>query len=197
MPAGADKFDDFLHAAFAGGIAEPEYEADAAEPEPVSSELETSILAQTRNESSRLLARRMVAAATSIGWSPEDLVHEAVDQEREARQFLATGGDPRQLSPRALARLLWTAGLRPSAWKALLSQAVASYVVFRRPVQGDVVWGRTTGLTGDERADALLGAEVQRDPERASRVAEEFVEEVVEAWMTMRMRAGGGPLANE
>jgi len=197
MTPGADRFDEFLRAAFAGGIAEPVYEADVAEPAPLSSELVTSILAQARNESSRLLASGLVAAATRIGWSPEDLVHEAVGQEQEARQFLSTGGDPRRLSPGALARMLWTVRLRPTAWKSLLRQAVASYVVFHRPVQGDVVWGRTTGLSGDERADALLGAEVERDPERARSVADEFVEEVAEAWMTLRKRAGGGPTPND
>ena len=188
-----DRFDDFLYTCFAGGIVEPDYEADVAGPEAISPELATSILAQTRKESSRLFSRRMVAAAKGIGWSPEDLVHEAVGQEQEARVFLSTGGDPRQLSPRALAQQLWTVGLEPSTWRTLLGQAVASYVVFRRPAEGDVVWGRTTGLTGDERADALAGAEVRRDPERARRVADEFVEEVVEAWAILRMRAGGGP----
>lgn len=196
MPTGADKFDDFLHSAFVGGVAEPEYEEDAARPEPVPSELVTSVLAQTRKESSRLLAKRMVAAAERIGWSPEDLVHEAVGQEQEARQFLSTGGDPRRLSPHSVARLLWTIRLKPSAWKALLGQAIASYVVFRRPVEEDVVWGRTTGLSGDERADALIGVEVSRDPDRARRVANEFVEEVIDAWTTLRRRAGEGPHLN-
>lgn len=196
MPTGADKFDDFLHLAFAGGVAEPQYDEDAAGPEPVSSDLVTSILAQTRMESSRLLAKRMVAAAKRIGWSPEDLVHEAVGQEQEASQFLSTGGDPRRLSPHSLARLLWTIRLNPSAWKALLGQAIASYVVFRRPAEEDVVWGRTTGLSGDELGDGLLGVEVSRDPNRARRVADEFVEEVIDEWTTLRKRAGEGPHLN-
>jgi hypothetical protein len=91
---------------------------------------------------------------------------------------------------------LWTAGLKPGAWKALLGQAVASYTVFRRPVEGEVVWGRTTGLSGDERADAVSDAEFDRNPERASRVANDFVDEVIEAWTTLRKRAGAGPPPN-
>jgi hypothetical protein len=185
-----DRFDDFLHLAFAEGVDEPEYEADAAEAEPVPSELVSSVLAEARAESSRLLATRMVKAAERAGWSLEDLAYEAVGEEQEARQFLASGGDPRQLTASALARLLWRARLTLSAWKELLGQAVAGYVVFRRPEEGDVIWGRTTGLSGDQRAEALSGAEVERDPERAKRVADEFVEEVVEAWTTLRKRAG-------
>jgi hypothetical protein len=197
MPGATDRFDDFLRLAFGEGVSEPEYEADAAEAEAVPSELVSSILADARRESSKLLASRIVAAAHRVKWSAEDLAHEAPGQEQEARQFLATGGDPRQLSPSSLARLLWQARLKLPAWKELLGQAVASYVVFRRPVEGDVVWGRTTGLSGDQRADALSGAEVVRDPVHAKRVADEFVEEVVEEWTSLRKRAGGGQLRND
>jgi hypothetical protein len=187
-----DRFEDFLRLAFAGGIGEPEYEVDSAEPEPVRPGLVRSILAETRRESSRLLARRLTKAAEHIEWSLEDLAHEATGEEQEARRFLTSGGDPRQLSAAGLARLLWRARLTLSAWKELLAQAVASHVVFRRPAEGDLIWGRTTGLTGDERADTLSGAEVERDPERARRVADEFVEEVVEEWTNLRKRAGEG-----
>ena len=197
MADSTDRFDDFLRLAFASGVPEPKYEADAADAEAVPSELVSSILAEARWGSSKLLADRIVRAAQRIGWSPEDLAHEAVGQEAEASQFLSTGGDPRQLSPPALSRLLWRARLRLPAWKELLSQAIASYVVFRRPVEGDVVWGRTTGLSGDQRADALSEAEVERDPVRAKRVANDFVEEVVEAWTNLRRRAGGGQLPND
>lgn len=185
-----DRFEDFLRLAFTGGVGEPEYEADSAEPEAVRPELVNSILAETRRESSRLLARRLTEAAERTGWSLEDLAHEAIGEEQEARRFLTSGGDPRQLSPSGLARLLWRARLTLPAWKELLVQAVASHVAFRRPVEGDVIWGRTTGLTGDERADALSRAEVERDPVRAKRMADEFVEEVFEEWTNLRKKAG-------
>ncbi len=186
----ADRFEDFLRLAFAGGVKEPEYEADTAEAEAVPSALLSSILAEAKQESSRLLARRMLEAADQIGWSLEDLAHEAVGEERQARRFLTSAGDPRQLSRYALARLLLRARLSPPAWKELLSQAVASYVVFPRPVEDDVILGRTSGLSGDQRADALSGGVAEKDPVRAKRVADEFVEEVVEAWMSLRKRAG-------
>lgn len=192
MSDDADGLDDFLHLAFAGGVGEPDYEADAAEAEPVSLGLMSSILAEARRGSSRLLASRMVKAAERSGWSLEDLAHEAIGEEQEARRFLASGGDPRQLSPSALAQLLWQTRLRVGAWRELLGQAVASYVIFHRPIEEEVIWGRTTGLTGDHRAEALSGGEVHRDPARARRVADQFVEEVIEAWTSLRKRAGEG-----
>jgi hypothetical protein len=192
VPEGTDRFDELLRLAFTAGVAEPEYEADKAEPEAITPELVTSILGRVRDESSRLLASRITAAADRVGWSAEDLAHEAFGHEQEARQFLSTGGDPRPLSARGLAQVLWHARLKPSGWKDLLSQAVASYVVFQRPVEGDVVWGRTTGLSGDRRADGLLGAEVERNPERAKHVADDFVQEVSEEWTTLRKKAGEG-----
>jgi hypothetical protein len=190
----SDSFDEFLYRAYESGVGEPEYEADLAQAEAIRPELVTSILAQARRESPRILAERIVAAGDQAGWSAEDLAYEAVNEERVARQFLSVGGDPRQLSPRGLAHLLWTAGLEPAQWRELLAQAVAGFVVGAGGIQGGGVWGRTSGLAGDQRADALLGGgEAERDPVAIGRVAGEYVEEVVEAWMSLRRRVGGGP----
>lgn len=197
MPEEMDGFDDFLLRAFESGVGKPEYKADMAQPEEIPPELASSILAQVRGESSRILAGRIVAGGDRAGWSIEDLIYEAVDEEREARQFLSAGGDPRRLSPRSLARLIWAARLEQSRWGELLGQAVADYIVSRRPIHGEVLWGRTTGLTGDQRAEALLGDEVERDPIQVRRLADEFVEEVIDAWKILRRMAGGGLLPND
>lgn len=199
MSEPTDSLDEFLSMAFVAGVAEPEYEFDAAKPEPVPSEVMESILKATREESSRLLARCMQRAAQRMGWSSDDLAYEAVGEEREAGHFLAKGGDPRRLLPVSWARLLWRARLTPSLWKGLLRQAVASYVVIHLPAEGDVVWGRTTGLSGDERADELSrlpGTEPIRDPKRAKSVASEFVEEVFEEWTNLRTKAGEDQFPN-
>ena len=191
--ADSESFDEFLYRAYESGVSEPEYEADLAEAEAIRPELVTSILAQARRESPTILAERIVVAGDRAGWSAEDLAYEAVNEERVARQFLSAGGDPRQLSPRGLARLLWAAGLEPAQWRELLAQAVAGYVVGASGIQSGVVWGRTSGLAGDQRADALLGGEAERDPVAIGRVAGEYVDEVIEAWTSLRRRAGGGP----
>ena len=133
----SDSFDEFLYRAYESGVSEPEYEADLAEAEAIRPELVTSILAQARRESPRILAERIVAAGDRAGWSAEDLAYEAVNEERVARQFLSAGGDPRQVSPRGLARLLWAAGLEPAQWRELLGQAVAgAHPGLERPSSG-------------------------------------------------------------
>ena len=48
-------------------------------------------------------------------------------------------------------------------------------------------------MAGGRDADALVGGgEAERDPVAIGRVAGEYVEEVVEAWMSLRRRAGAG-----
>lgn len=77
----SDSFDEFLYRAYESGVGEPEYEADLAEAEAIRPELVTSVLAQARRESPRILAERIVAAGDQAGWSAEDLAYEAVDGE--------------------------------------------------------------------------------------------------------------------
>lgn len=180
-----DPFEKFLQEAFSEGVAEPEYAADSAGPETVPEELRAALVASAKQESSRLLVDRIAEAVGRFGGSLDELAEEALDEVEEAHEFLTAGGDPRVLSPSGHARLLKAAGLDVPAWKGLLTQAIASYIGFRRPTETDVVWGRTTGLSGDDRADALTGAEGIRDPERAKQVADQFVEEVIDEWTTM------------
>src|SRR6266516_5407462 len=93
VPDSSDSFDEFLYRAYEGGVREPQYEADLAGPEAIRPELVTSILAQARRESPRILADRIVTAGDQAGWSAEDLAYEAVNGEMVARQFLSAGGD--------------------------------------------------------------------------------------------------------
>lgn len=184
-PENENSFEVFLQEAFAHGAKGPEHTADSAEPEAVPDELRRAILASAKHESSRLLVDRIATAISQSGGSLDELAEEALDEEEQAHGFLIDGGDPRVLSPAGHARLLKAARLDASSWKELLTQAVASFVVFSRPTETDVVWGRTTGLSGDKRADALSAAEGFRDPGRARRVADEFVEEVMDEWINM------------
>ena len=64
----SDSFDEFLYRAYESGVGEPEYEADLAEAEAIRPELVTSVLAQARRESPRILAERIVAAGDQAGW---------------------------------------------------------------------------------------------------------------------------------
>jgi hypothetical protein len=182
---GADnRFEDFLQRAFSVGVPEPEYEADVASSLEVPAELRRRVLEQARRASAELLARRLLEAAAESGWSPEDLVHETLGHEREAEALLQGKGDPRGVTSAGLARLLWRLQLDPPRWRELLTQTVASFVVFVRPAEGHI-FGRTTGLAGERRAEALSGGELVRDPRRARQEATTFVEEVEDEWTTL------------
>jgi hypothetical protein len=178
-----DGFEDELRKAFALGVPEPDYPADTADPMDVPESLAFSVVARVRGRSTELLADRLRRAAEEIGWTPEDLAFEARDQEGEAREFLRGWKSPRSLQPRSLARLLWRSELDPRHWQTLLKQAVASSVFFAAATE-EQVWGRATGLWGEERGEALA-QRGERDPERAGHVARIFVEEVMEEWKTL------------
>lgn len=181
-----DRLEDFLRKAFSAGVPEPEYDADMASPVEVSQELRRRVLEQVRRESGELLARRLLQAAEETGWTREELLHETLGHERETAALLEGWGDPRSLTPAGLARLLWRVELDPIRWRELLTQTVASLVVFARPAEGRI-FGRTTGLDDERRAYALAGGDVTRDPLRAWGEASSFVEEVEDQWTTLIM----------
>jgi len=188
MPNSDNRLDALLEQAFTLVTPRWDDDADRATPRQVPSELRARILERVAQVCSQLLARQLRDAGERIGWSVDDLAEEASDQADLARQFLRMGGDPSGLVPRAFARLFWRAELSPDDWHELLLQTIAAYAVFQPPMHGEI-WGRTHGLVGPLRADALSGATGgERDPERAEKVARGFVEEVVEEWKILKSR---------
>jgi hypothetical protein len=182
MPESSDRFEELLRAAFKAGVPEPEYEADYASPETVPLELKARALEETRQFSTRLLARRLCAAGEEAGRSIDDLASEAVGAEEEAKRLLLGNGTPLALEPKHLARMFFRAGLDPAEWEILLFQAVASQASYRQAPRGQI-WGRTTGLSDLLRAERLSGTGPQfRDPAWAERVARNFVDEVLGEW---------------
>jgi hypothetical protein len=179
--ATARNFDEFLHQAYTSGVKEPDYEADSASAVEVPEALRQKVAKAAMTESSRLLAVMILEAGESAGWDEDELVQEVVGHESEARKLLAGKADPRSLSATGLARLFMTVGLPPRSWKQLLVQTVTGFVTF--PGIGGQVLGRTSGLSAEDRASALGGSD--RDPARARPIAEDFVEEVVEAWTSL------------
>lgn len=180
--ARVSNLDEFLHIAFSAGVPD---EVDGGEPTEameVPADLRRRVIERASTASSDLLAEKIIEAGRTSGWAPDELVYEAIDHEREALRMLTASGDPRDVSALGLARLFNTVGLEPDEWEPMLTQTTAGFVRF--PSSGPKVLGRTTGLTPEERARAL-GGEI-RDPVRAQRVARNFVEEVTEAWMTLR-----------
>ena len=180
--ARVSNLDEFLHIAFSAGVPEKVDGGEPTEAMDVPADLRQRVIDRASSASSDFLAEKILEAARSSGWDPDDLAYEAIDHEREALRMLTASGDPRDVSALGLARLFSTVGLDPEEWEPLLTQTTASFVRF--PSSGPKVLGRTTGLTPEERARAL-GGEV-RDPVRARKVARNFVEEVTEAWMTLR-----------
>ena len=189
-----DALEHELREAFAYGILEPEYPADSADATAVPESLAFAVISNARARSTELLAERLRQAAEEVGWTPDDLASEALGHEGEARDFLRGWKSPRSLQPRSLARLLWRTELEPRNWLTLLTQAVTSSVFFAAPTE-EQVWGRATGVSGEERGEALA-QRGERDPERAGRVARIFVEEVIEEW-TMLMSGTKSTDANE
>lgn len=176
-------FDEFLFQAYAAGVQEPSYGADSAPPLAVPKELTARVMRATKSASLALLADRVLSYGKSFGWDADELKYEAVGYETQAEKFLAGKGDPRTLTAEGVARLFHLVGLPLADWRTLLTQAVAGYVTF--PASGGQALGRTSGLSDEERATALSGEEA-KDPLRASRVANDFVEEVIEAWTNLK-----------
>lgn len=185
MPERRDHLDDLLRQAFEAGIPEPEHEADKTSPVDVPVDLRARLLQRAAYASSELLGTRLRAAGEAAGWTMDELAAEAAEHAGDASNLLAGRGDPRRLPAHDLARLFRLIGLDPSEWSELLTQTVASHVMFPQPLQGQV-WGRTAGLTGRERAEALVsGTPPAKDPDRARRVAKDFVEEVIDEWKSL------------
>lgn len=183
MTQNDDAFEAELRKAFAEGVPEPEYVADGADAVAVPDLVLFNLVARAREGSSQLLAKRLRRAAEEIGWTADDLAFEATNEEGAARDFLRGWKSPRSLQPRSLARLFWRSELEPAHWETLLAQAVASSTFFAAPTE-EQVWGRATGLSDEQRAEALA-QRGERDPERAGRAAKIFVEEVIDEWTTL------------
>lgn len=180
--ARVSNLDEFLHIAFSAGIPDTVDQGELTEAMDVPADLRRRVIERSTRASSDFLAEKIIEAGRASGWTPDDLAYEAIDYEREALLVLTGSGDPREVSALGMARLFNTVGLEPDDWEPLLTQATATFVTF--PSSGPKVLGRTTGLTPEERANAL-GGEV-RDPARAQREARNFVEEVTEAWTTLQ-----------
>lgn len=174
--------DEFLHIAYSAGVPDPADSSEPAEAMDVPADLRRRVIERAASASSDFLAEKIIEAGRASGWTPDEVAYEAIDHEREALRVLTGSGDPRDVSALGMARLFDTVGLEPNEWEPLLTQTTAAFVRF--PSSGPKVLGRTTGLTPEERARAL-GGEI-RDPVRAQRVARNFVEEVTEAWTTLR-----------
>ncbi|HYO46664.1 MAG TPA: hypothetical protein VEY33_08255 [Gemmatimonadota bacterium] len=180
--ARVSNLDEFLHVAYSAGVPDPEDHLDVSEAQEVPVDLRRRVIERAAQASSEFLAEMLDEAAREGGWAPDELSYEAIGHETEAALVLRGRGDPRDVSPIGMAQLFHTVGLEPDGWQQLLTQTVASFVTF--PTSGTQVLGRTTGLSPEERARALRGPE-SRDPARARKVAENFVEEVNEAWATL------------
>lgn len=180
--AKVSNLDEFLHIAFSEGVPDEVDRGESTEAMDVPADLRRRVIERCSTAGSDFLAEKIIDAGRSSGWAPNELAYEAIDHEREALRMLTASGDPRDVSALGMARLFYTVGLEPEEWEPLLTQTTAGFVRF--PSSGPKVLGRTTGLTPEERARAL-GGEI-RDPVRAKRVGRNFVEEVAEAWMTLR-----------
>ncbi len=188
MSEPSDPIDKLLRNVFKAGMPEPEYAADDAPPEEVSSELKARVLGEARRLSTRLLARRLCDAGEEAGLNIDDLASEAFGCEAEAKRFLQGEGTPLELEPGHVARMFFRARFGPNEWRVLLFQAVTSEAVYPEVQQGEV-WGRTTELSNLQRAERLVGAKSQpRDAAWAERVARGFVDEVLDEWQKLTSR---------
>lgn len=188
MSEPSDPFEKFLRSAYKAGVPEPEYKADDASPEEVSPELKARVLEEARRFSTRLLARRLCAAGEEAGLNIDDLASEAFGCEAEAKRLLQGEGTLLELEPRHVARMFFRARFGPDEWATLLFQSVASQAMRPEAPQGEI-WGRTTGLSKLLRAERLSGGKAQpRDAAWAERVAQGFVDEVLDEWQKLTSR---------
>lgn len=187
-----DQLEHLLRKAFRDSAAKPPDAADEAVPEPVPAYLRDEVLVRASRATAELFALRVLEAGERAGWGLEELIEDAPENEPLLRELLQGQADPIALSPEVFARVLWRVEFDPSDWRDLLFQLVASTVLFERPVEGET-WGRTTGLSGSRRSDALLGEALDREPWRAERVANAFVEEVVDEWKNLMAGTSDDP----
>lgn len=152
-----------------------------AEPAPVPAELRARVLQNANSYSSELLGERLREAAGLAGLTVEDVTDGMGSQSAVARDLIMGRGDPRTLPSRLWAKLFARIGLDPRTIAVLFRQTVAGHTVFTRPSEAQV-FGRTKGLSDEERVSALSLGEVYRDPVRAGREAANFLDEVIEAW---------------
>ena len=180
-----DTFDRFLRIAYEHGVRESPIEADHADPVTVPSELARRVLIDARATSSHLLVGRILRAADSRLWSVDDLVRDAGRYGDQVGEFLEQPGDPSRVPPSAIARLVWRAGLAASAWRDLVRQAATSYAGVRTAPPDQLAWGRTSGLSEDERARVLAQLSGSRDSEAAREAGKAFTQRVEEAWTAL------------
>lgn len=180
MGDSTDRLDGLLREAFGAMECSFDLQEDA-KPEAISPALYASILDSATKRSSELLASTLVESALSHDWSLDDLAEEAGADRDIARSFLQRGGDPRGLRARIMARLLWRAGVSPQDFRELIVQAVVSHARYPK-LESGMSWARTAGLAGEERAKALEAGSLVRDPAKASKDAELYLEDVFSAW---------------
>lgn len=185
MNSELDQYDKLILEAFASGLVDPRVAADASPPADLPPGLASRILASASTASQEILAERVRTAADAIGLSRSDLVELASGDETGARAFLDGRGSPDKVHPSTIARWFWALRLAPSRWHELLHQAIASSARFAPSGDGEVVFGRTTGLDDGSRAQALMSGRTLEDREKGRRVADQFVQEVMEDWETL------------
>lgn len=173
--------DEFLHVAYSAGVSDVDDEDNDAF-EAVPDRLRWQVIKKASQASSDFLAQLIREAGTEAGWADDELTYEVVGYESEAAKLLRGKLDPRNISVEGLAKLFLTVALEPDDFRDLLGQTVAAFASF--PIGGPNVLGRTSHLAPDERA-RLLGGE-KRDPVRAKREADSFVEEVIESWAQLK-----------
>jgi hypothetical protein len=184
--------EDWLEQALRQGLAptarDDEAETSEGQSTPVPPEWREKLLARVARRSSVLLGQRILEHAEGTGWSLDALAEEAGDCAEAARDFLRRGGDPQRLAPEAFARLLWRVELPPPSWRDLLRQAVSAFATVAAPQTGTIM-GRTTGLSGISRAEALGDLKRHRDSQLAVHTAERYVDEVTSEWKRLTNEA--------
>jgi hypothetical protein len=182
MSTRQDWLEKALREAFAPAAERPEISASEAPPASIPTAWREELLARVAQRSSELLVQRICEHAEETGWNLDDLAEEARDSAEAARKFLRHGGDPQRLTPVAFAQLFWRIELVPSDWEELLRQTVSAFATIAPPQAGTIM-GRTTGLSGTLRSEALRApSKRHRDPARAVHAAEIFVDEVMSEW---------------
>src|SRR4051812_41758607 len=123
MPREIDaRLERLLRDVYDEGLWEPTITEEEAGPESVPRSLVEKAINEAEALTGKLFAIRLLEAGDEVGWGFHELLAEAADHEREVRELLLGRGDPLQLPPELLARLLWRTELDPADWKDLLTQ---------------------------------------------------------------------------
>jgi hypothetical protein len=172
------KLDELLARAVPEIEKEEDHALEKAPAVRVPEALKARVLLKAETYSAEHLAEILLASAKESGRGRQDLI-EAGGKGGKVEDVLDGRGDPRELGAGGFARLLKSAGIDPRAIGGEIAQAVAQFVTIY-PKKKRSIFVRAFARSSPEKA--ANPERPDRDPVKARKAGETFVDEVIAEW---------------